>query len=155
VGITVFEEPYCFTYPVPRVGMPPAHLTLFEHGPTIGCMSSAEVDTYLADVEEPKRSTLQRLRQTILEVVPEFEEGISYGVPAFRLRGKVIAGFAAFKNHLSYLPHSGSVFPVLRDELSAYKTSSGALQFPIDSPLSKPLVENLVRVRIAQAFPDE
>lgn len=118
-------------------------------------MSSAEIDGYLADVEEPKRSTLERLRQTILEVVPEVDEGISYGVPAFRLRGKVIAGFAAFKNHLSYLPHSGSVFPVLRDELAGYTFSTGALQFPVGTPLPKPLVEHLVRVRIAQAFPDD
>jgi uncharacterized protein YdhG (YjbR/CyaY superfamily) len=117
-------------------------------------MSRAEVDEYLADLDEPKRSTLQRLRQTILEVVPEAEEGISYRVPAFRLEGKVIAGFAAFKNHLSYLPHSGSVFPALRDDVAHYKTSSGALQFPIDSPLPKPLVERLIAVRIAQAFPD-
>jgi uncharacterized protein YdhG (YjbR/CyaY superfamily) len=118
-------------------------------------MSRAEVDSYLDDVEEPKRSTLQQLRQMILEVVPEAEEGISYGVPAFRLRGKVIAGFAAFKNHLSYLPHSGSVFPALQDEVAPYKTSTGALQFPIDSPLPKPLVERLVSVRMSQAFPDD
>ncbi len=116
-------------------------------------MSSDEIDQYLADLEEPKRSTLQRLRQTILEVVPEAEEGISYQVPAFKVDGKVIAGFAAFKNHLSYLPHSGSVFPVLRDEVASYKTSKGALQFPIDSPLPRLLVEQLIRVRIAQAFP--
>ncbi len=117
-------------------------------------MSSDEVDQYLAGLEEPKRSTLQRLRQTILEVVPEAEEGISYQVPAFRVDGKVIAGFAAFKNHLSYLPHSGSVFPMLRDEVASYKTSTGALQFPIDSSLPKSLVEQLIRVRLAQAFPE-
>ncbi len=88
-------------------------------------------------------------------MVPEAEEGISYQVPAFRVEGKVIAGFAAFKNHLSYLPHSGSVFPLLlRNELASYKTSTGALQFPVDSPLPKPLVEQLIRVRIAQAFPE-
>jgi len=116
-------------------------------------VSSDEIDQYLAGLEEPKRSTLQRLRQTILEVVPQVEEGISYKVPAFRVDGKVIAGFAAFKNHLSYLPHSGSVFPVLRDEVASYKTSTGALQFPIDSSLPKSLVEQLIRVRLAQAFP--
>jgi uncharacterized protein YdhG (YjbR/CyaY superfamily) len=121
----------------------------------IGYVSSDEIDEYLAGLEEPKRSTLQRLRQTILEVVPEAKEGISYQVPAFRVDGKVIAGFAAFKNHLSYLPHSGSVFPVLRDEVAGYKTSTGALQFPIDSPLPKSLVEQLIRVRLAQAFPEE
>jgi uncharacterized protein YdhG (YjbR/CyaY superfamily) len=118
-------------------------------------VSSDEIDRYLADLDEPKRSTLQRLRETILEVLPAAEEGISYQVPSFRVDGKVIAGFAAFKNHLSYLPHSGSVFPVLRDEVASYKTSTGALQFPVDSPLPKPLVEQLIKVRMAQAFPDE
>jgi uncharacterized protein YdhG (YjbR/CyaY superfamily) len=117
-------------------------------------VSSDEIDQYLADLEDPKRSTLQRLRQTILDVVPEAEEGISYQVPAFRVHGKVIAGFAAFKNHLSYLPHSGSVFPLLRDEVASYKISKGALQFPVDSPLPKRLVEQLIRVRMAQAFPE-
>jgi len=117
-------------------------------------MSSADIDTYLDGIEEPKRSTLQRLRRTILEVVPGAEEGISYGLPAFRVDGKVIAGFGAFTNHLSYLPHSGSVFPELADDVAPYKTSSGALQFPVDQPLPKALVERLVRVRMAQAFPD-
>ena len=118
-------------------------------------MSSAEIDDYLAALEEPKRSTLQQLRETILEVVPDADQGISYRVPAFRLQGKVIAGFAAFKNHLSYLPHSGSVFPALQEDVVPYRTSSGALQFPIDSSLPKPLVEKLISVRIAQAFPLE
>ena len=130
-------------------------LTLVERGRTIDTMSSAEVDAYLADVEEPKRSTLECLRRTILEVLPDAEQGISYGVPAFRVGGKGVAGFAAFTNHLSYLPHSGSVFPALRDELGPYRTSAGALQFPIDTPLPRPLVEHLVRVRVAQAFPDQ
>jgi len=117
-------------------------------------MSSGEVDAYLAGLEEPKRSTLLQLRQTLLEVVPEAEQGISYGVPAFRVRGKVIAGFAAFNNHLSYLPHSGSVFPELKEDVAPYVTSSGALQFAVDTALPKPLVEKLVSVRLAQAFPE-
>ncbi len=115
-------------------------------------VSSAEIDQYLTDLEEPKRSTLQQLRQTILEVVPEAEEGISYRLPAFRVEGKVIAGFAAFKNHLSYLPHSGSVISSLGDEVAGYSTSKGSLQFPVDSPLPKSLVEGLIRVRMTQAF---
>ncbi len=76
---------------------------------------------------------------------------MSYGVPAFRLQSKVIAGFAAFQNHLSYLPHSGSVFPELEDEIARYKTSSGALQFPIDRPLPKSLVRKLITIRRRQA----
>ena len=115
-------------------------------------MSKIEIDNYLAALEEPKQSTLAALRQSILAVIPEAEQGISYGLPAFRVQGKVIAGFGAFKNHLSYLPHSGSVFPELRDALSDYKTSTGALQFPIDTPLPSALVKKLVTTRLRQAF---
>ena len=117
-------------------------------------MPAEEVDAYLAGLEEPKQATLRELRKTILGIVPEAEQGISYGIPAFRLRGKVIAGFAAFKNHLSYFPHSGSVLPELRDDIVPYVTSKGTLQFPIDTPLPEPLVARLIAVRISQAFQD-
>ena len=116
-------------------------------------MSAEEIDLYLDALDEPKRTTLARLRQTILDILPEAEQGISYGVPAFKVAGKTIAGFAAFKNHLSYLPHSGSVFPQLTDELRGYSTSSGALRFGIDQPLPVPLAEKLMAVRLQQAFP--
>lgn len=115
-------------------------------------MSAKEIDDYLASLEEPKRSTLTTLRQSILELLPEAEQCISYGLPAFRVQGRVIAGFGAFKNHLSYLPHSGSVFPELEDELASYKTSSGALQFPVDAPLPNALVRKLVTIRVRQAI---
>ena len=115
-------------------------------------MSKAEVDEYLASLDEPKRSTLEALRRTILDIIPEAEQCISYGVPAFRLQGKVVAGFAAFKNHLSYLPHSGSVFPVLKGAISQYTTSKGALQFPLDGPLAKALVKRLIAIRKTQAL---
>ncbi len=113
-------------------------------------MARGDVDAYLQQIEEPKRSTLEHLRRTILEIVPDAEECISYAAPAFRVRGKVVAGFAAFKNHLSYLPHSGSVLPELADELAAYRTSSGALQFAVDEPLPRALVEKLIAVRMRQ-----
>jgi len=118
-----------------------------------GAVSAQEIDQYLDALEEPKRTTLARLRQTILQILPEADQGISYGAPAFKVRGKTIAGFAAFKNHLSYLPHSGSVFPQLQDELKGYTTSSGALRFGVDEPLPVPLVEKLIAVRLRQAFP--
>ena len=113
-------------------------------------MSQQEVDEYLANLDEPKRTTLQQLRQTIRSIVPEAEEGISYGMPAYRLGGKVIAGFAAFKNHLSYLPHSGSVFAEMPDDVAGYVTSKGALQFPIERPLPKALVKKLIAIRLRQ-----
>ena len=114
-------------------------------------MSAEQVDSYLRDLEEPKRATLQELRRTILKVVPEAEEGISYRIPAFRLQGQVIAGFAAFKNHLSYLPFSGSVLGQLVDELDGYTMTKSSLHFPIDRPLPKALVKRLIAVRLADA----
>jgi uncharacterized protein YdhG (YjbR/CyaY superfamily) len=114
-------------------------------------VSAEEVDEYLRALEEPKRSTLLALRRTILEIVPEAEEVISYRVPAFRVGGRTIAGFAAFKDHLSYLPFSGSVLPQLVDELEGYTMTKSALHFPVDRPLPKSLVEKLIAVRLAAA----
>jgi uncharacterized protein YdhG (YjbR/CyaY superfamily) len=113
-------------------------------------VSAEEVDEYLRGLEEPKRSTLQTLRRTILEVLPEAEQVISYGVPAFRVRGKTVAGFAAFNTHLSYLPFSGSVLGQLADELAGYTMTKSSLHFPLDRPLPKALVKKLIAVRLAE-----
>ncbi len=115
-------------------------------------MSAAEIDEYLDHLDEPKRTTLSRLRHDILAVIPDAEECISYAVPGFKVNGKTVAGFAALKRHLSYLPHSGLVFPELAAELAGYEKSSGALRFPVDQPLPAALVEQLITVRLRQAF---
>ena len=113
-------------------------------------VSAAEVDEYLRAVEEPKRRTLQTLRRTILEIVPEAEQVISYRIPAFRVHGKTVAGFAAFKNHLAYLPFSGSVLPQLADQLAGYAMTKSSLHFPVDRPLPKALVRELIARRLAE-----
>jgi uncharacterized protein YdhG (YjbR/CyaY superfamily) len=114
-------------------------------------VSADEIDDYLRGVEEPKRGTLEALRGTILEVIPDAEQGISYSMPAFRLHGKTIAGFAAFKNHLSYLPHSGRVLGELAADLSGYTMTKGSLHFPVDQPLPRAVVERLIAVRLREA----
>jgi uncharacterized protein YdhG (YjbR/CyaY superfamily) len=113
-------------------------------------VSVEEVDEYLRGVDEPKRSTLQALRGTILEIVPDAEQVISYRVPAFRVSGKAVAGFAAFKDHLSYLPFSGSVLGQLADQLKGYTMTKSSLHFPVDRPLPKSVVRNLIKVRLAE-----
>ena len=113
-------------------------------------MSAAEIDDYLAGLDEPKRGTLQQLRRDILAVIPDAEQGISYGLPAFRVQGKVVAGFAAFSRHLSYLPHSGSVLPALATQLEGYQRTTGSLHFPVDVPLPADLVRALVTTKLAQ-----
>lgn len=111
-------------------------------------MASKEVDRHLAKVPEPHRGTLQALRLSILEIIPDAEEVISYGFPGYKLNGKIICGFDAFKNHCSFFPHSSLVIPELEKDLVNYKTSKGALQFPIDKPLPKTLVRKLIRTRL-------
>jgi len=113
-------------------------------------VSAEDVDEYLRGVEEPKRATLEALRRTILEIVPDAEQLISYRVPAFRVGGATIAGFAAFRRHLSYLPFSGSVLSQLADELAGYTMTKSALHFSIDRPLPRTLVEKLIAVRLQE-----
>jgi len=113
-------------------------------------MAPQEIDRYLAALDEPKRSTLEALRKSIMEIVPEAEQCISYGMPAFKVKGKTVAGFAAFKNHLSYLPHSGSVLAMLPDDVVPYETSTGSLKFAIDKPPPKRLVKKLITARMRE-----
>jgi uncharacterized protein YdhG (YjbR/CyaY superfamily) len=117
-------------------------------------VSAEEVDEYLRGVDEPKRSTLQALRRTILEIAPDAEQVISYRVPAFRVNGKTVAGFAAFKNHLTYLPFSGSVLGPLADELAGYTMTKSSLHFPVDRPLPKAVVKRLIAMRLGEIRQD-
>jgi len=116
-------------------------------------MSAAEIDEYLAQLPEPKRSTLEEMRRRILTVVPEAEQGLSYGVPAFLVDGKPVAGLAAFKDHLSYLPHSGSVLPALAEDLGDLERTPGSLHFPVDAPLALALIRKLIEGKLAQLAP--
>ncbi|HEX6874683.1 MAG TPA: DUF1801 domain-containing protein [Nocardioidaceae bacterium] len=111
-------------------------------------MAAPDIDSYLAALDKPEREALQRLRRSILDVVPDAEECISYGMPAFKVHGKTVAGFAAFKNHLSYLPHSGSVLSTLAADLAAYEVTKGSLHFTVDEPLPTSLVTRLVATRM-------
>ena len=111
-------------------------------------MTSKQVLAHLSIVTQPQKATLLELRKTILEIIPEAEEVISYGFPGYRINGKIICGFDAFKNHCSFFPHSSLVIPELEKELVNYKTSKGALQFAIDKPLPKSLVRKLIKTRM-------
>ena len=113
-------------------------------------MAADEIDGYLATLDEPKRGALQKLRETILAVIPEAEQCISYGMPAFKVRGKTVAGFAAFKDHLSYLPHNRSVLPKLAGDLGGYERTKGSLHFRVDEPLPAGLVKKLITTRMQE-----
>jgi uncharacterized protein YdhG (YjbR/CyaY superfamily) len=115
-----------------------------------GNVAPKDVDEYLARVPEPARSTLLKIRAAIRSAAPaEATEAISYGMPAFRYKGPLMA-YAAFKNHCSLFPMSGSVIAAFKTELEGFLTSKGTIRFPSDKPLSSALVKKLVKARIAQ-----
>jgi uncharacterized protein YdhG (YjbR/CyaY superfamily) len=89
------------------------------------------VEEYLGAAPEPQRTTLLALRATLRELLPDADETLSYGMPAFLVGGKPVAGYAWAKHHCSYYPHSGAVLSDLADELDGYDWSKGTLRFPI------------------------
>ena len=111
---------------------------------------SAAVEAYLARVPEPAHTTLQTIRARIRAAAPKAAtECISYGMPAFRYKGALVA-YAAFKNHCSFFPMQASLLDAMKDELAGYRTSKGTLQFPVDKPLPAALVKKMVKARVAE-----
>jgi uncharacterized protein YdhG (YjbR/CyaY superfamily) len=108
----------------------------------------ATVDEYLAAVpDDHKRTALQKLRRTIKAALPRAEECISYGLPAFRYEGRMVAWYGAAKNHCSFYP--GGVVDACKDDLTKYETSKGTIRFTPDAPLPATLVKKLLKARIA------
>ena len=114
-------------------------------------MSAAEIDAYLAELDEAKRAPLEQLRADLVALLPHAEQGISYGAPAFRIDGKLVAGFSSSASHLSYLPHSGTLLAALDPSLlNDYAWSKGALKFSTGRPLDHDLVAILVSARLSE-----
>ncbi len=104
------------------------------------------IDDYLAPLSKDKRAALQKLRKDIKSAAPKAEECISYGVPGFRLDGKLLVSFGAATNHCSFYPGSRPL-EVHKDELKSYQTSKGTVRFPVAQPLPTALVRKLVKTR--------
>lgn len=98
----------------------------------------------------PHRKTMLAMRKTILSIIPEAEEVVSYGMPAFKVNGNVVAGILHAKNHVGYYPFSGSIVKLFSQELKNYSTTKSAIHVPVDKPLSKTLLKKLIRARISQ-----
>ena len=108
------------------------------------------IDRHLKKFSGAQLETLQQLRETILSIVPNAKETISYGMPAFEIDGKVVAGFEGFRKHCSYFPHSGSILEGIEGIPEWCEVSKGTLKFPIGKKLPKTLVRNLISVRRKQ-----
>ncbi len=120
-------------------------------------MSKAEVDQYLKGLPEAAVFSLEALRRQVLGLVPKGEEGISYAMPCVKLSGKAVAGYAAFKKHIGYFPHSGNIVPQLSQELAGRKQTPGGFQFELGEVLPDDLVAKLVSLRLkelGEKYPD-
>jgi uncharacterized protein YdhG (YjbR/CyaY superfamily) len=106
------------------------------------------VDAYIDTFEHPIQEALISIRTIIKEAIPEAEECISYNMPAYK-QGGPVAYFAAFKNHLGFYP-SSSPIKKFADQLTDYKTSKGAIQFPYTQPLPADLIQAIVLYRVEE-----
>lgn len=110
----------------------------------------ATIATYLATVSATNRALLRQLRKTIHVTVPDVDECISYRLPAFRLHGKIVAGFSATSKGCSYYPFSGTTLKTLAADIEGYSHTKSALHFGTDRPLPTSLVRKLLKARIAE-----
>ncbi|MCB0516280.1 MAG: DUF1801 domain-containing protein [Chitinophagales bacterium] len=107
------------------------------------------IDHYLSDFPQGVATKLEEIRQCIQTYAPKASETISYNMPAFKWQGKVVVYFAAYKNHIGFyaLPKTNTAFAT---KLKAYKTSKGAIQFPLTEKIPLNLVREIVSFRIAE-----
>ena len=106
-----------------------------------------DVADYLSQVPEPQREALERLRRTIKSTAPDAVEVISYQIPTFKLNGRMLVSYAAFKHHCSFFPGAGPI-EMHANDLKSFQTSKGTIQFTPEHPLSTTLVKRLVKTRI-------
>ncbi|MCC7008503.1 MAG: DUF1801 domain-containing protein [Acidobacteria bacterium] len=110
----------------------------------------ASVDEYIARFDPRVRDVLQRMRQTIQRALPRAEEGIGYSMPAYRVDGRVVIYFAAWKEHVAIYPATGSVTEVFRQALAPYEVSKGTIRFPLDEPVPMRLIAAVAKLRAAE-----
>jgi len=108
------------------------------------------IDDYLAGVNGDRRGALEKLRKAIHAAAPKAEECISYGIPAFRLNGRLLVGFGAWANHCSFYPMSSTTLRKFQCDVEDFQTSKGTLRFSPDKPLPASFVKKLVQARIAE-----
>ena len=107
-------------------------------------------EQYLARLTPEQRSTLEQMADAIRRAAPAAQDAFSYGIPAFRLHGKVLVWYASWKQHYSLYPLSAGMVAAFAEEIADYETAKGTIRFPADTALPFPLIERLVRARVAE-----
>ena len=107
-------------------------------------------DEYLANVGTDQRAALEKLRKAVRAAAPEAEECISYGLAAFKLKGRALVAFGAWANHCALYPMSSRTAAMFAEQLKGYEISKGTIRFSVDRPLPVALVKKLIKARIAE-----
>jgi uncharacterized protein YdhG (YjbR/CyaY superfamily) len=110
----------------------------------------AVVDDYFETLDADTRAAFEHIRSLALDMVPEAEQGTSYGMAALKYKRKPLLGFAAAKRHLSVFPFSAQVVDEVRDRLTGYELSKGTIRFAVDKPLPDDVICDVVRLRLAE-----
>lgn len=105
---------------------------------------------YFAALPPPVRRRMKEVRDIVRALALDADEVFSYGIPGFKLNGKPLVWYAAFKHHTSLYPMTGAIRKAHAAALEGYKMSTGTVQFPLDKPLPTGLVKRLVKARLAE-----
>lgn len=108
-----------------------------------------EVEAYIDSTTALEKKEMQRIRRLVKTVAPDAVEGISYGMPGFKYKGKYLIGYAAYKDHMSVFPTPGPIEKI-KDKLADYKLAKGTVQFTLEHPISDELLHDLVAIRMSE-----
>jgi uncharacterized protein YdhG (YjbR/CyaY superfamily) len=110
---------------------------------------SNPVDQYISGFPEETRKLLELVRESIRKVAGDAEETINYGIPTFKLNGRNLVHYAAFKKHIGFYPGTDGI-AAFKAQISDYKSAKGSVQFPLDRPMPLGLIEDIVKYRMQQ-----
>src|SRR5438270_10268173 len=109
--------------------------------------TASSIDEYIAEFPPESQRVLKEMRALVRLSAPDATETISYAIPTFDLNGKHLVHFAGYKNHVGFYP-TGSGIEAFKEEIKQYKSSAGAVQFPLGEPLPKDLIRRIVEFRV-------
>ena len=111
----------------------------------------SSVDQYLAAQPAAVQRTLARVRGAIRKALPGAQETISYQLPTYKLNGRAVIYFAAWKHHYSIYPSTRAVVDALKDDLEPYEVEKGTIRFPLDQPVPVKLIASIAKLRAKEA----